>query len=58
MVSVFLRILGKGLLLKITAPLVSLWLIKSSKNLQILGFCITKRNMAFFSDLQYGFRSS
>ena len=57
-VSVFLRILGKGLLLKITAPLVSLWLIKSSKNLQILGLFITKRNMAFFSDLQYGLRSS
>ena len=56
-VPVFLRILGKGLLLKITAPLVSLWLIKSSKNLQVLGLFITKRNMAFFSDLQYGFRS-
>ena len=44
----YLRMLGKGLLLKTSALLVFfLWLVKSLKNLQILGLLITLRNMAF-----------
>ena len=40
---------GKGLLLKTTALLVfSLWLVKSLKNLQIIGLLITWRNVVFF----------
>ena len=46
--SPYLRMLGKGLLLKTSALLVFfLWLVKSLKNLQILGLLITLRNMAF-----------
>ena len=35
-----------------------LWLVKSLKNLQIIWLLITWRNVAFFSDFQYGFSSS
>ena len=46
---------GKGLQLKTTAPLVFfLWLVKSLKNLQIIGLLII---VAFFY-FQYGSRSS
>ena len=50
--------LEKGLLLKTTVPLVFfLWLVKSLKNLQIIGLLITERNVVFF-DFQHGFKSS
>ena len=51
--------LGKGLQLKTSALLVFfLWLVKSLKNVEIIGWFFTWRNVAFFSDFRYGFRSS
>ena len=51
--------LEKGLLLKATVPLVFfLWLVRSLKNLQIIGLLITERNAVFYSDFQHGFKSS
>ena len=50
--------LGKVRQLKSTTLLVFfLWLVKSLKNLQIIGLLITERNV-FFPNFQYGFRSS
>ena len=47
--SLYLRMLGKGLLRKTNALLVFfLRLVKSLKNLQIIGLLITLRNVAFF----------
>ena len=47
--SLYLRMLGKGLQLKTTTLLVFfLWLVKSLKNLWIMGFLITWGNVAFF----------
>ena len=48
MVPVFENV-GKGLVLKATALLVFfLWLVKSLKNLEIIGLLITRRNVVFF----------
>ena len=48
MVPVFENV-GKGLVLKTTALLVFfLWLVKSLKNLEIIGLLITRRNVVFF----------
>ena len=48
MVPVFENV-GKGLVLKTTALLVFfLWLVKSLKNLEIIGLLITQRNVIFF----------
>ena len=48
MVPVFENV-GKGLVLKTTALLVFfLWLVKSLKNLEIIGLLITQRNVVFF----------
>ena len=48
--SLYLRMLGKGLLLNKTTALIVffLWLVKSLKNLEIIGLLITWRNVAFF----------
>ena len=53
--SLYLRMPGKGLLLKTTALLFFLWLVKSEVNNKIvdhLEIC------GLFSDFHYGFRSS
>ena len=48
MVPVFENV-GKDLVLKTTALLVFfLWLVKSLKNLEIIGLLITQRNVVFF----------
>ena len=48
MVPVFENV-GKGLVLKTTVLLVFfLWLVKSLKNLEIIGLLITQRNVVFF----------
>ena len=48
MVPVFENV-GKGLVLKTTVLLVFfLWLVKSLKNLEIIGLLITQRNVIFF----------
>ena len=47
--SLCFRMLGKDLQLKTTALLVFfLWLVKSLKNLEIIGLLITQRNVIFF----------
>ena len=55
----YLRMLGKGLLLKTTTLLVFLlWLVKSSKNLQNIRFVDHLKKSCLVSDFQDGFRSS
>ena len=59
--SLYLRMLGQGLLVKTTTLLVFfLWLIKSLKTykLKIIELLITKRNLGLFSVFWLGFRSS
>ena len=54
----YLRMSGKGLQLKTTTPLVFfLWLGKSLKNLYIIVLLISYRNVDFFPEFLYGFRS-
>ena len=54
----YLRMSGKGLQLKTTTLLVFfLWLGKSLKNLYIIVLLISYRNVDFFPEFLYGFRS-
>ena len=56
----YLRMLGKGLQLKATVLLLVFFLVVSEvfEKLVKIEFLITERNKVFFSDFQYGFRSS
>ena len=58
--SLYLRMLGKGLLLKTTSLLVFfLWLVNTLKNLQIHNRIVDHlEKCGLFSDFQHGFRSS
>ena len=55
----YLRMLTKGLLLKTTDQLVFfLWLVKPSKKLVNNGIVDQLKKSGYFSEFQYGFRSS
>ena len=56
LLSLYLRVLRRGLTLSTTALLVFLWLVRSLKNLEIF-LLISSRNVALFY-FQYGFRLS
>ena len=56
LLSLYLRVLRRGLTLSTTALLVFLWLVRSLKNLEIF-LLINSRNVALFY-FQYGFRLS